>query len=304
MNLSQLTTENINQASLKIDQMETSEIITLINQEDQNVALAVEKVIPEITQAVDLAANRFSKGGRIVYIGAGTSGRLGALDAIELTPTYSVSPERAFGILAGGQEAMFSAVEGAEDDEELAVEDLNKVNLSETDILIGIAASGRTPYTISALRYANSIGALTLSVTCNQTSEMHRIADVGIAPVVGPEVVSGSTRMKAGTAQKMVLNMISTAIMIKTGKVFKNLMVNVQATNKKLVQRSINIIQYSTGILEEEAAIYFEKADQNVATAIVMIKTGLSMEDSSLLLEAHHGKISEVLDVVVNRSDD
>lgn len=300
MDLSQLTTENRNKASLKIDKMNTDEIVSIINKEDEKVALAIREVTPEITRAIEMATERFEKGGRLIYIGAGTSGRLGALDAIELTPTYSVSPERAFGILAGGQEAMFSAVEGAEDDESLAINDLKDVSLSSEDILIGIAASGRTPYTISAIRYGNEVGALTLSVTCNQSSEMNKIANVGIAPIVGPEVISGSTRMKAGTAQKMVLNMISTSIMIKTGKIYQNLMVNVQPTNKKLVQRAINIIQESTGIIDKEAEYYFEASHQDVATAIVMIKTNLPQAEVKELLKSHKGNISRVLEVIDN----
>lgn len=303
MDLSKVMTENRNKASLNIDQMETLDVIKLINEEDKKVAMSVEKVACEISKAVDEITNRFNGGGRIIYIGAGTSGRLGALDAIELTPTYSVSTDRAFGIMAGGKEAMFTAIEGAEDDEELAISDLKEVNLTSKDALIGIAASGRTPYTVSALEYGNSIGALTVSVSCNQSGKMNQIAQIGIAPIVGPEVISGSTRMKAGTAQKMVLNMLSTAVMIKTGKVFQNLMVNVQPTNQKLIQRAVNIIHDGTGVTYEEAEKYLEKANRNVAIAIVMIKTGLSAEESEKELTLHQGKISEVLLKVKNASE-
>lgn len=295
MDLTQLSTENRNSNTMHIDELSSLEMVRLINSEDQKVAQAVAAVSADIAQAVDEITQRFQKGGRIIYMGAGTSGRLGALDAIELTPTYSVSPKRAFGLLAGGKEAMFSAVEGAEDSQKLAVEDLQEVKLTADDCVIAIAASGRTPYAISALQYANEVGALTVSVTCSEKSEMNQIAQVGIAPVVGPEVVTGSTRMKAGTAQKMVLNTISTAVMIQSGKVYQNLMVNVQPTNKKLVQRSLNIIQDATGAAPDLAKEYFEKADHHVSVAIVMIKTGLSASQAGERLAAHGNRIAEVI---------
>lgn len=295
MNLEKLATENRNQESLTIDNMSTIEMVQVINNEDKKVAEAVEKELPKIAEAIDKIYERFQNGGRIIYIGAGTSGRLGALDAIELTPTYSVSAEKAFGIMAGGQKAMFEAIEGAEDSEELAIEDLKNIKLSEPDVLIGIAASGRTPYTISALTYGNEKGALTVSVTCNETSVMNKIAEVGIAPVVGPEVITGSTRMKAGSAQKMVLNMVSTGVMIKSGKIYQNLMVNVQPTNKKLIQRSINIIHEATGKTHEESDIYLNKADLDVAVAIVMIESGLEKSEAKKLLVQFNGRISDVL---------
>lgn len=295
MNLEKLATENRNQESLTIDNMSTIEMVQVINNEDKKVAEAVEKELPKIAEAIDKIAERFQNGGRIIYIGAGTSGRLGALDAIELTPTYSVSAEKAFGIMAGGQKAMFEAIEGAEDSEKLAIEDLKNIKLSERDVLIGIAASGRTPYTISALTYGNEKGALTVSVTCNESSEMNKIATVGIAPVVGPEVITGSTRMKAGSAQKMVLNMVSTGVMIKSGKIYQNLMVNVQPTNKKLIQRSINIIHEATGKTHEEAEIYLNNADLDVAVAIVMIESGLEKSEAKKLLVQFNGRISDVL---------
>lgn len=295
MDLSKLTTENRNQASLSIDQMTSSQIVTVINQEDQKVADAIKLVQGEVAEAIDAISERFKAGGRLIYIGAGTSGRLGALDAIELTPTYSVSPTRAFGIMAGGQAAMFTAVEGAEDSEELAIADLKAVQLTQADTVIGIAASGRTPYTVSAINYSKSVGALTVSVTCNPGSQMNELADIGIAPIVGPEVITGSTRMKAGTAQKMVLNMISTGVMIKVGKIYQNLMVNVQPTNEKLVQRGINIIHDGTGIEKNEAARYLTAAENNVAAAIVMIEAKVEFQVALAALERHHGQISKVI---------
>lgn len=295
MELNKLTTEARNPASQHIDQLDTLAMIQLINDEDKKVAAAIEEVLPQVAEAIDLATERFQQGGRLIYCGAGTSGRLGALDAIELTPTYSVSPERAFGILAGGKEAMFNAVEGAEDSKELAVKDLQSHQVSEKDVVIALAASGRTPYAIAAIEYGNKLGALTISVTCNAASDMNRLATVGIAPVVGPEVITGSTRMKAGSAQKMVLNMLSTGVMIKTGKVYQNLMVNVQPTNLKLVQRAISIIQEATGAAAEEAQRCLEAADNHVARAIVMIETGLDAAASADALRTHQDRISSIL---------
>ncbi|MEI5994700.1 N-acetylmuramic acid 6-phosphate etherase [Candidatus Enterococcus mansonii] len=295
MKLDELTTESRNQASMNIDQLSTIDMVKIMNQEDQKVALAVEKVLPEIAQAIEQAAERYQKGGRLIYCGAGTSGRLGTLDAIELTPTYSVSPDKAFGLIAGGTDAMFHAVEGAEDSKELAEADLKKHHLTKEDVVIAIAASGRTPYAIGAVEYAKQVGALTVSVSCNASSEMNNIAAVGIAPVVGPEVITGSTRMKAGTAQKMVLNMFSTGIMVKTGKVYQNLMVNVQPTNEKLIQRSINIIHDATGIDLLGAKEYLDKAEQHVAEAIVMIRGNIELDEAKRLLEKHNQRISDVL---------
>ena len=289
MNLEGLTTEARNEATKKIDQVSTLEMVTLINQEDQKVAQAIEKVLPQI------AAERFKKGGRLIYCGAGTSGRLGALDAIELTPTYSVSPERAFGILAGGEKAMYQAIEGAEDSKELAIEDLTQHQLTARDVVIAIAASGRTPYAVSAIEYGKKVGALTISVTCNNQSPMNQLAEIGIAPIVGPEVITGSTRMKAGSAQKMVLNMFSTGIMVKVGNIYQNLMVNVQPTNEKLMQRATNIIKEAAEIEESQAKEYLEAAQLEVAPAIVMAKAHVDFQKAKQLLAEHDGRISEVL---------
>ncbi|MDV2933916.1 N-acetylmuramic acid 6-phosphate etherase [Enterococcus faecalis] len=295
MNLEGLTTEARNEATKKIDQVSTLEMVTLINQEDQKVAQAIENVLPQIAAAIDAAAERFKKGGRLIYCGAGTSGRLGALDAIELTPTYSVSPERAFGILAGGEKAMYQAIEGAEDSKELAIEDLTQHQLTARDVVIAIAASGRTPYAVSAIEYGKKVGALTISVTCNNESPMNQLAEIGIAPIVGPEVITGSTRMKAGSAQKMVLNMFSTGIMVKVGNIYQNLMVNVQPTNEKLIQRATNIIKEAAEIDEARAKEYLEAAQLEVAPAIVMAKAYVDFQKAKELLAEHDGRISEVL---------
>ncbi|WP_322899968.1 N-acetylmuramic acid 6-phosphate etherase [Enterococcus faecalis] len=295
MNLEGLTTEARNEATKKIDQVSTLEMVTLINQEDQKVAQAIEKVLTQIAAAIDAAAERFKKGGRLIYCGAGTSGRLGALDAIELTPTYSVSPERAFGILAGGEKAMYQAIEGAEDSKELAIEDLTQHQLTARDVVIAIAASGRTPYAVSAIEYGKKVGALTISVTCNNQSPMNQLAEIGIAPIVGPEVITGSTRMKAGSAQKMVLNMFSTGIMVKVGNIYQNLMVNVQPTNEKLIQRATNIIKEAAEIEESQAKEYLEAAQLEVAPAIVMAKAHVDFQKAKQLLAEHDGRISEVL---------
>ncbi|WP_417629595.1 N-acetylmuramic acid 6-phosphate etherase [Enterococcus faecalis] len=295
MNLEGLTTEARNEATKKIDQVSTLEMVTLINQEDQKVAQAIEKVLPQIAAAIDAAAERFKKGGRLIYCGAGTSGRLGALDAIELTPTYSVSPERAFGILAGGEKAMYQAIEGAEDSKELAIEDLTQHQLTARDVVIAIVASGRTPYAVSAIEYGKKVGALTISVTCNNQSPMNQLAEIGIAPIVGPEVITGSTRMKAGSAQKMVLNMFSTGIMVKVGNIYQNLMVNVQPTNEKLMQRATNIIKEATEIEESQAKEYLEAPRLEVAPAIVMAKAHVDFQKAKQLLAEHDGRISEVL---------
>lgn len=295
MDLKGLTTETRNETSNQIDQLSTLEMVTLINQEDQKVASAVQKVLPAIAEAIDQAAERFKKKGRLIYCGAGTSGRLGALDAIELTPTYSVSPEQAFGIIAGGEKAMFQAIEGAEDSKELAIAELSEQHLSDKDVLIAIAASGRTPYSISAIEYGKKVGALTISITCNDQSPMNQLADIGIAPIVGPEVITGSTRMKAGTAQKMVLNMFSTGLMVKVGNIYQNLMVNVQPTNKKLIQRATDIIVAATGIEEALAKDYLTKAQLEVAPAIVMAKMQIDYQTAKERLAKHDGRISDVM---------
>ncbi|MDR1769837.1 MAG: N-acetylmuramic acid 6-phosphate etherase [Hungatella sp.] len=299
-NIEKLTTESTNESTLNIDRLESLEIVTLINNEDKKVAEAIEKVLPQIAEAVDAIVERFKKGGRIIYCGAGSSGRMGTLDAVELTPTYSVSPSRAFGLLAGGDEAMYTAVEGAEDSEELAVEDLKRVKLTADDCVIGIAASGRTPYTKAALEFGKQTGAFTISVTCNQSSIMAKIADISIAPVVGPEVINGSTRMKAGTAQKMVVNMLSTAAMIRLGKVYRNYMVHVQPTNEKLMKRAVKMIVDLTGAKEELALKTLYEADKDVAAAIVMIECGCRKDQAREALSESGGQVRKAIAAVKN----
>lgn len=257
MSIKDLTTEQRNPNTMNLDTTSTLEMVQTINQEDQKVAQAVATQDKVIAQAIDQAAERYNKGGRLIYIGAGTSGRLGVLDAAELVPTYGVDPKRAIGIIAGN--AMNQAVEGAEDSPELAKRDLQKIKLSSNDVVIGLAASGRTPYVIGGLEYANQIGALTIAIACVKNSKIGSLAKIAIEAVVGPEVVTGSTRMKAGTAQKMILNMLSTGIMVKEGKVYQNVMINVLPTNEKLINRAIRIIMTVTNTDEKIAATALKK---------------------------------------------
>lgn len=295
LNLKSLTTETRNENTMDIDQVSTMEMVKKINDEDKKVALAVEKELPQIAGAIDGIVERMKKGGRLIYIGAGTSGRLGILDASECPPTYGVSEELVQGIIAGGQEAIFRAKEGAEDSKELAIEDLKSKNLNKNDTVVGLAASGRTPYVIGGLEYANSIGALTVSITCNANSNVAKTAKIAISPVVGPEVVTGSTRLKSGTAQKLVLNMLSTGSMIKLGKVYGNLMVDVQSTNEKLVERAKKIVSEATGVDTETAAIYLKETNSNVKLAIFMILSKLSMLDAKTVLDRNDGYIAKAL---------
>ena len=295
-NIEGLTTEGVNESTRNIDTLDSLEIIALINEEDKKIADAVEMVLPQIAEAVDAVAERFERGGRIIYCGAGSSGRMGTLDAVELTPTYSVSQERAFGLLAGGEQAMYTAVEGAEDSEELAVEDLKRVMLKLEDCVIGIAASGSTPYTTAALKYGKETGALTISVTCNQAGAMTELADISIAPVVGAEVINGSTRMKAGTAQKMVVNMLSTAVMVRLGKVYQNYMVHMQPTNEKLIMRAAHMIEEITGADKDRAFKTLQEADRNVAEAIVMIECGCERALAEEALLKSGGRVRAAID--------
>ncbi|MFV0556460.1 MAG: N-acetylmuramic acid 6-phosphate etherase [Lactovum sp.] len=290
-----LTTEKRNPNSLNIDRLSTLEMLEIMNQEDQKVAEAVSKILPQIAEATDLTAERFLRQGRLIYVGAGTSGRLGLLDSVELTPTYSVPSTRAFALLAGGKDALFESVEGAEDSEELALKDVKEANITENDIMIGLSASGRTPYVLAALKYANEKGALTLSIACNESSELSKVARVAMDVEVGPEVITGSTRMKAGTAQKMILNMLSSSIMVKTGKVYQNLMINVQATNEKLITRGIRIVSEATLISLEEAREVFEKSGHQVNLSILMIELKISKEEAEELLEKSDGNIAHII---------
>lgn len=285
LDINKLTTETPNENTKNIDDLSTLEVVKLINSEDAKIALAVEKELPEIAKAIDEIAKRFKKGGRIIYAGAGSSGRMGTLDAVELTPTYNVPSTRAFGLMAGGKEAMYKAVEGAEDSKDLAITDLKEVKANELDTIIAIAASGRTPYAIGALEYANEIGALSVSITSNKESELSNISQISIAPIVGPEVITGSTRMKAGTAAKMVVNMISTGVMIKLGKVYGNYMVNVLPTNEKLITRAINMVSKITGVNKDDAKKLFEESGKSVAVSIVMYKANVTRAEAFQALE-------------------
>lgn len=295
INLNGLVTENRNINTMDIDKISTVEMLEKINNEDKNVPLAVKKEIPQIAELIEKAVERMRKGGRIIYIGAGTSGRLGVLDASECPPTYGVEPELVQGVIAGGEESMFKAKEGAEDSEELAVLDLKERNLNKNDIVIGIAASGRTPYVIGALKFAKENGALTASISCNKNSPIAKEADIEIAPVVGAEVVTGSTRMKSGTAQKLVLNMISTGVMIKLGKVYENLMVDVKATNTKLFERSKKIVMEATGVSREEAENKLNDTGFDVKLSIFIILSGLNKSEAKEILEKNNGYIAKAL---------
>ena len=298
LNLGKLTTESRNKNTLDIDKVSTIEMLTKINEEEKKVAIAVEKEIPQIANAIDKTVERMQSGGRLIYIGAGTSGRLGILDASECPPTYGVSEELVQGVIAGGHKAIFRAQEGAEDSKELAVKDLKERNLNENDVVVGIAASGRTPYVIGALEYANEIGALTVSVTCNADSEVSKCAKISIAPVVGPEVVTGSTRLKSGTAQKLVLNMLSTGSMIKLGKVYGNLMVDVQTTNEKLVERAKKIVSEATGLSIEESTKVLNETNFDVKLAIFMVLSNLDKNEAKAKLDEAKGYIAKALTLV------
>lgn len=296
IDLSHLVTESRNQSSQNIDTLSTIEMLKVINNEDQKVALAVEKVLPEIAKVVDAVKAAFAVGGRLIYMGAGTSGRLGILDASECPPTYGTPAEQVVGLIAGGHKAILKAVENAEDSPQLAVDDLRNLNLTERDVVVGIAASGRTPYVLGGMEYARNVGAFVASLVCNPTCPMIEAADVAIVPVVGAEIVTGSSRMKAGTAQKLVLNMITTGAMIRSGKVFGNLMVDVEATNAKLIQRQANIVMEATGADEQEAELALSQCQRHCKTAILMILTGLDAAQAKTLLEQNDGFIRLALE--------
>ena len=271
IDLSVLVTESRNKETMGLDQMTPLEIVTVMNREDGKAVEAVEEVLPQIAQAIAWCTDSLKQKGRIIYIGAGTSGRLGVLDAVECPPTFGVSPDVVVGLMAGGTPAFVKAVEGAEDSQTMGEEDLKEIHLSPADIVIGLAASGRTPYVIYGLRYAKKIGCRTVAVSCNRDSEIGKEADLAIEPVPGPEVLTGSTRLKAGTAQKMVLNMISTGSMVGIGKVYQNLMGDVVQTNMKLITRAENIVMTSTGCTREEARDCLKEAEGSVKLAITMI---------------------------------
>lgn len=293
--LEKLATERRNQRTMELDDMTVEEILTVMNEEDQSVAGVIRQEIPVIKQVVAQVIQSFQAGGRLIYIGAGTSGRLGVLDAAECVPTFGVSPKMVVGLIAGGERALIKAVEGAEDSKTLAIEDLRALKVNANDTVIGIAASGRTPYVIGGLDYASEIGAATAALSCNKEAIISQHADLRIEVETGPEVLTGSTRLKAGTAQKLVLNMISTAAMIGVGKVYQNLMVDVQSTNEKLEVRAKRMIVEATGVDLETAARYFTSANGHVKTAIVMILADVSYPEAVERLQRAHGFVRDAL---------
>lgn len=302
MNFDRLETEQRNPNTHNLDSLSTLEIVSVIQREDEKVAQAVREAMPDIALAVDEIVTALRGGGRLFYIGAGTSGRLGVLDAAECPPTFNTSPELVQALIAGGPNAIFQAVEGAEDDPVLAESDLKARNLSFKDVVVGLAASGRTPYVAGGLKYANGLGAATIAVVCVSDSEVARNARVAISVPVGPEVIAGSTRMKAGTAQKMVLNMLSTASMVKLGKTYGNLMVDVRASNAKLVARVHRIVREATGASEKEAADALNQAGGSAKIAIVMLLAGISAKQSVGYIEEAHGSVRHALTIAEQKS--
>lgn len=288
-------TEKRNPKSTKIDQMETNEILRLMNEEDQKVAKAVKKEIPNIEKSVDIITEKMKNGGRLFYVGAGTSGRLGILDAVECEPTFSISPEKVVGILAGGQEAMFKAQENIEDNEKLGSQKIAEYNITEKDTVVGIAASGKTPFVLGALKEANKRKAFTVALSCTKDSLLEKISEIAITPIVGPEVVTGSTRMKAGTAQKMILNMLSTTVMIKLGKVYSNLMVDLNATNEKLRVRAMDIFTLITDADSKTADKYLKETDYKLKEAIVMYEKNVDLKEAKKLLTKNEGILRKVI---------
>ena len=295
MDLKQFTTESRNPETMNLDLMSSLEIVEAMNNQDKKVPLAIEKVLQPISELVDVISLAFQKGGRLIYIGCGTSGRLGILDASECPPTFGVSPDQVIGMIAGGDGAIRSAVEGAEDDYTLAQKDLEKINLNEKDVVVGLAASGRTPYVIGGLKYAKSIGCKVGAIACNKHSEIGQLADIAIEVEIGPEVITGSTRLSAGSAQKMVLNMLSTASMVKIGKVYENLMVDVVQANEKLVVRAENIVMAATGVSREDARANIDKANGNCKVAITMILTNSDVNEAMDLLEQAEGHVRKAI---------
>lgn len=294
--LKKIATEQRNPNTMNIDRLSTVDMVKLINQEDHRVAEAVALVTDKIAEAIDVIADRLSKGGRLIYCGAGTSGRLGILDAVECPPTYSTEPEMVQALMAGGYPAIFKAVEGAEDSKELGIQDMKGINFASGDVLVGIAASGRTPYVLGCMEYAKELGAPTVSVTCCPGSVLDNFADIGIAPCPGPEVITGSTRMKSGTAQKMVLNMLSTGTMIKLGKVYGNLMVDVKPSNEKLIRRCVTIVCNATECDDATATAALEACGYRPKIAIVMVLCGVDADEARAMLEKADGRVAKVLE--------
>lgn len=295
VDLRKIDTEQQNKNTINLDQMSVREALTVMNQEDKKVAKAIEKMLPEIEKAVHVIIEKFNVGGRLIYIGAGTSGRLGVLDAAECPPTFGAPKEQVVGIIAGGEKAFTEAIEGSEDNIEMGKEDLEKIGLTKNDVVVGLAASGRTPYVIGALEYANSIQAPTVAITCTRESEIGQVANIAIEATPGPEVLTGSTRLKAGTTQKLILNMLSTISMVGIGKAYKNLMVDVQPSNEKLISRAINIVMQATGVEEAVARKKMEESEGNVKAAILMILLDIDKETAEQKLVETKGHIRQSL---------
>ena len=296
VDIRRLDTEQRNPSTNDIDKLNTLQIVQLINGEDKKVAESIAVILPAVAAAIDAIYERLKGGGRLIYVGAGTSGRLGLLDAVECPPTFSVDYDMVIALLAGGPEAFIKAKEGAEDSLELGAEDLKAINFSAKDALVGIAASGRTPYVIGAMQYARSVGGFTVGLSCTRNSEISKVADIDISPQPGPEVITGSTRMKSGTAQKMVLNMLTTVSMIKLGKTYGNLMVDLKATNEKLVSRAVNIVCMATGVSEERAEEELKKCEFSAKNAILMILANVDFATSKEALCKFDGRIYLALD--------
>ncbi|MBS5886708.1 N-acetylmuramic acid 6-phosphate etherase [Clostridium tertium] len=296
VDLTKLTTETRNKNTMNLDRMTSIEIAITMNKEDENVINSIRDTLPKISEVIDMCAKALKGGGRIIYMGAGTSGRLGLLDAVECPPTFGVPSDLVIGLIAGGESAFIKAVEGAEDSKTLGVDDLKNINLTNKDVVIGLAASGRTPYVIHGLKYAREIGCKTAIVVCNKDSEMAKYSDVAIEVVVGPEVLTGSTRLKAGTAQKMVLNMISTGSMVAVGKAYQNLMVDVMQTNEKLVVRAENIVIEATDCDRDTARRALKEANGKVKTAVVMILLNCKYDEAEERLKRAEGHVRFALE--------
>lgn len=295
MNLGSLVSETRNPDTMDLDNLSTLEMVSKFNQQDATVAAAVALTLPQVAMAVDAAAAALTAGGRLIYMGAGTSGRLGVLDASECPPTFGVAHGVIVGLIAGGPGALLKAVEGAEDDAQLGISDLQALNLTVNDMVVGIAASGRTPYVIGALRFARQFGCRTAAISCNPDSPIAREAEIAISPVVGPEALTGSTRLKSGTAQKLVLNMLSTGAMVKIGKVYQNLMVDMQATNVKLIDRAQRMVCQATGCDAQQAETALQQVQYEVKTAILMILGDLPADQAKQRLVYHKGFLREAL---------
>ncbi len=296
-------TERSNPRSINIDEMNSLEIVSLMNDEDSEIIRGVKRVLPQIAQAVDVIVERWKDGGRVFIVGAGTSGRLGVLDAVELIPTFSIEKDRWIGIIAGGYEAMWAPLEENEDDGEISIKELKRYSLTSRDVIIGISASGSTPYVLSALNYGKEHRAASISISSNDEAEISKISDISIEVIVGPEVIRGSTRLKSGTAQKMILNMISTATMVRLGKVYKNQMVEMKIINQKLEDRAVSILQDLANILENEAEILLKRSDYDLKTAIFIGITKASLEEANFYLDQADGRLKEAISRFFNTNN-